>query len=198
MFAHLPMNGSVFQFNSPEAVRLLAGCPPWEVCGNSIAIQFRPRLSAYRGRLLSGDQRGEPVHAASHMPRREIVLDSALLRSPGELRRIFIHEAAHFVWVRLGNPRRWEYEELLQAEFQLRAQGELGWSAEGRKQALTVQDRERRSRHWREYVCESFCDSAAWLWCGVDRHSEFRLTDKFRRLRRAWLNVHLAGRIVPV
>jgi hypothetical protein len=192
------MNGCVFQFDSPEAARLLAECLPWEVCGNSIAIQFRPRLSAFRGRLLSCDQRGEPVHAASHMRRREIVLDSALLRSPGELRRIFLHEAAHFAWVRLGNPRRWEYEELLRAEFQLRAQGELGWSAEGRKQALTREDWEGRSRRWREYVCESFCDSAAWLWCGLDHHSEFRLADKFRRIRSAWLNVQLVGRIVPV
>src|SRR5438067_10663835 len=79
------------------------------------------------------DRRG-PVHAGAFLRERRIAFDCARLEFP----RIFVHEVAHFVWLRLGNARRREYEDLLAGKH---APGELGWSAEWRKLALRVQDR---------------------------------------------------------
>jgi hypothetical protein len=39
---------------------------------------------------------------------------------------------------------------------------------------------------WREYCCESFCDTAAWLYSGVQVHSEFTLAGRYRHRRRVW------------
>lgn len=103
-----------------------------------------------------------------------------------EFPRIFVHELFHFVWARAGNPLRWSYERLVRGEFRAGARGELGWSAEWRKAALDGRDVRRRTRLWREYCCESFCDTAAWLYSGTARHPEFTLRSKFRPARRAW------------
>ena len=132
-----------------------------------------------RARLLSG--KGAEVHAATAMRERRILLDRALRGA--ELRRILVHELFHFVWLRLGNASRHEWETLLLTE---KAHGELGWSAEWRKRELTSPDRDGRSRKWREYACESFCDSAAWIYAGLARHDEFTLGLKARRRRAAW------------
>ncbi len=126
------------------------------------------------------------MHAGSFLRRREVVLDTALLSSPGEMARILVHEIFHFVWMRLGNPTRSAYEQLLRREIRRGAKGELGWSAEQRKQALRRPDREGRTRRWREYVCESFCDTAAWLCLGLRRHPEVTLPALHRRQRRKW------------
>jgi len=124
------------------------------------------------------------------------VLDAALLASPGELARILIHELFHFVWPRLGNQARRSYEELLAGECRRRVRGELGWSAEWRKRALTALDRQQRTRRWREYLCESFCDTAAWFHRGGGRHAEFTLAAPERQARRAWFRSAMdAGRI---
>jgi len=64
--------------------------------------------------------------------------------------------------------------------------GELGWSAEWRKSKLTPLDRRERTRKWREYCCESFCDTAAWLYAGVRTHAEFTLAAAGRAERREW------------
>jgi hypothetical protein len=88
----------------------------------------------------------------------------------------------------LGNPRRWSYEDLLDAELAAHARGELGWSAEWRKCSLGAAHRRNRSRLWREYCCESFCDSAAWLYSGCRVHEEFTLAPRFRSRRRDWFN----------
>ena len=77
------------------------------------------------------DRRG-PVHAGSFLRERRIALDCTRAEFP----RIFVHEVAHFIWLRLGNPARLRYEDLLRAEIAARARGELGWSAEWRKHAL--------------------------------------------------------------
>jgi len=127
------------------------------------------------------DSRG-PVHAGSFLRDRLIQVDC--LRS--EFPRVFVHELFHFAWQRLGNPRRMSYERLLVAECEARAHGELGWSAEWRRSALLPDDLELRSRRWREYCCESFCDSAAWLYSGVKEHPEFTLPSRFRARRRVW------------
>jgi hypothetical protein len=122
------------------------------------------------------------VHAGSFLRRRRIVFDCAR----AEFARIFSHELFHFVWLRAGNPARWSYEELVKGECLANASGELGWSAEWRKQKLAPRDIGARTRRWREYCCESFCDTAAWLYCGVRRHPEFTLAAPPRARRRAW------------
>ena len=159
--------------------------------GRPIEVRFRPRLTKWRGRLLSGGRRGTEVHAGSFLRRRLVVLDDELQRNAGELARILVHEAFHFVWLRLGNARRVSYESLLAGERHSRARGELGWSAERRKAGITGADVRGRTRRWREYACESFCDTAAWLYARGGRHAECTLAPKFRRPRRDWFSKNL-------
>jgi len=151
-----------------------------------------PRLPSMDGRPVRleirrgmADRRG-PVHAGAFLRERRIAFDAGLAADPDEFARIFIHEIFHFAWLRLGNPRRWSFEDLLHAEIRGRARGELGWSAEWRKRALAARDAARRTRRWREYVCESFCDTAAWLFSGVRAHPEYTLARRFRDRRRQW------------
>jgi len=116
------------------------------------------------------------------------VLDSDLERTPRHLARILVHELFHFVWLRLSNSARHRYEELLRSERERRVRGELGWSAEWRKQELTAQDSQLRTRRWREYVCESFCDTAGYLYSGIGRYNEGTLSAAARRTRRRWFD----------
>jgi hypothetical protein len=158
-----------------------------EVRGLPIQIEFLPAPRAHRGKLLSGSAaRGREVHAGSFLRQRRIVLDVALKKEPRELDRILTHELFHFAWLRLGNAKRWSYEDLLRRELNNHVKGELGWSAERAKTTLTRRDPARRTRRWREYVCESFCDSGAWVFAGSRRHEEFTLPLAARRLRRGW------------
>jgi hypothetical protein len=158
-----------------------------KVRGLPIEVEFLPELKARRGKLLSGKtERGREVHAGCFLRQRRIVLDAALKTQPRELARILMHELFHFAWLRLGNPDRRRFEDLLQGEMRKRVRGELGWSAERMKAALRRADRTRRTRAWREYVCESFCDSAAWLLAGSAGNEEFTLPAAARRARRAW------------
>jgi hypothetical protein len=131
------------------------------------------------------DRHGE-VHGGAFLRERRIALRAELARDPAELARIFVHELFHFAWVRLGNPRRRSWEELLDRECARGARGELGWSAEWRKAALDAGHRAARTRRWREYCCESFCDTAAWLFAGPPEHPEFTLAPRFRPPRRQW------------
>ena len=156
-----------------------------ELYGQPIEIVFLPALSAHRGKLLSGLRDGQEIHAASFLRQRRIVFDTGLRRESAELRRIFVHELFHFVWLRLGNTQRRSYEAILADEMRRGVGGELGWSAESRKLLLERHDVARRTRRWRGYACESFCDSAAWLLVGV-RHQEFTLPAPARRARRQW------------
>lgn len=147
--------------------------------GRPVRLGWAGQLRAWRGRLLSGEGPGQEVHAATFIRQRRLVLDSALRRSPGELSRIGLHELFHFVWVRLSNAERRRWEDLVRRQLALGARGELGWSAEQRLQKLRPADIESRSRRWREYVCESFCDSAAWAFGRLRRHAEFTLPEPF-------------------
>src|SRR5580704_9168964 len=131
------------------------------------------------------DRRGA-VHAGAFIRERRIAFDAELAADRKEFARIFVHEIFHFVWLRLGNARRWSYEALLRQELMARARGEMGWSAEWRKHALQSDDSPRRTRRWREYACESFCDTAAWIFSGIRSHREYTLADRFRRRRRQW------------
>jgi hypothetical protein len=148
------------------------------------------RVHAVRGLR---DRRGA-VHAGSFLRERQIALDCTRAEFP----RIFVHEVAHFIWLRLGNAARLRYEELVRAEIAARARGELGWSAEWRKNALDAGDVVGRSRRWREYCCESFCDTAAWVYSGVARHEEFTLGARWRRGRGAWFADVLEQRILSI
>lgn len=156
-------------------------------------MRFLANPRAVRGSLRSGGSRGEEVHAGAFLRRREIVLDSALVARRGELARILVHELFHFVWVRAGNPLRRSWEGLLEDELRHGARGELGWSAGVRKTRLAPADRKLRTRRWREYACESFCDTAAWMFSGLRRHDEFTLAPRFRAGRRAWVRSALGG-----
>jgi len=127
-----------------------------------------------------------PHLAATSIPRRLILLDAAVLDHPGDFERILVHEIFHFAWVRLSNRTRRSWENVLASEVSRRISGELGWSAEWRKQKLTARDARLRSPAWRRYACESYCDSAAWLFAGLSRHAEFTLAAPARRARRLW------------
>lgn len=148
----------------------------------SVPIEVR-----YRGGLL--DTAGNEAHAATFIDKRLIVLDTALLADAAEHERILTHEIFHFVWIRLGNPLRLGWEQLLRAEWTGRARGEAGWSAQWRKKLLTNADVVSRTRHWREYCCEAFCDSAARLYAGPN--SEDTLAARHLRKRQQWFRERL-------
>jgi hypothetical protein len=131
-----------------------------------------------------------PYHASTSIPRRTIVLDADVFARRGEFERILIHELFHFVWVRLSNAERREWEDLLRAEIASGAAGELGWSAEWRKNGLPASSPRLRTPRWRRYACESFCDTAAWLYAGVHSHDEFTLRSRARNRRRRWFQLH--------
>jgi hypothetical protein len=135
-----------------------------------------------------------PVHAGSFLRQRRIAFDC----TPAEFPRIFVHELFHFVWLRAGNPLRQQWDALLRAELAAHARGELGWSADWRKQALKTTDLRRGTRRWREYCCESFCDTAAWLYSGVSDHPEFTLGARFRARRGFWFGKAIGNRELPV
>lgn len=158
-------------------------------------------LAEKRRRLVVEEDGGASLHAASFVPRRRLILDQNLFRNRRELARILYHELFHFVWARLGNSLRFSYEELLRREWAARARGEMGWPAEAQKLGLPPA-RKPWSRRWRKkwasYVCESFCDSAAWLClAGQGRaaaHPEWTLKPRFRDRRRRWF---LAADVLP-
>ncbi|MGD0771805.1 MAG: hypothetical protein ABSC05_03175 [Candidatus Solibacter sp.] len=135
-----------------------------------------------------------PVHAGAFLRQRRIALDCTRAEFP----RIFVHEVVHFIWLRLGNAARFGYENVVRAEMAARARGELGWSAQWRKKALRAGDIDRRTRPWREYCCESFCDTAAWLYGGMERHEEFTLGASWRRRRRTWFAANLGNRTLSI
>ncbi len=139
------------------------------------------------------DRRG-PVHAGAFLRERRIALDCTRAEFP----RIFVHEVAHFVWLRLGNAARRSYEDLVSAELRRGTRGELGWSSEWRKIALAERDIGRRTRRWRECCCESFCDTAAWMYSGLGRHEEFTLGERARRIRREWFDRNIGDRALSI
>ncbi len=148
----------------------------------------RPITLQYARNLL--DTAGNQAHAATFIRERRMVLDQDLRRNPQEHKRILTHELFHFVWVRLGNPKRLTWEALLQTELTARVRGETGWSAELRKLALTSADPRHRTRKWREYCCEAFCDTAAALETNV--RTEVTLAGKYLATRRRWFAEQLA------
>ena len=145
--------------------------------GPPVRVEVRPSLGSHL--------------AATSIPRRLIILDSSVLARRGDFERILIHELFHFAWVRLSNRTRRAWEQVLSREWDARIKGELGWSAEWRKARLTRADIRLRTAPWRRYACESFCDTAAWLFAGLKAHDEFTLAARARRTRRAWFAANL-------
>jgi len=163
-----------------SAVRsMLRRLPP--VSGAPVAVR------ATRGLR---DRRGD-VHAGAFLRTRCLIFDC----TPAEFPRIFVHELFHFVWLRVGNARRRSFEDLLRNESR---RGELGWSAEWRRRELRASDIRARNRRWREYCCESFCDTAAWIYSGVRKHEEFTLAARFRRIRRKWFHATIGTRELSI
>lgn len=112
-----------------------------------------------------------------------MVLETELLAKRRKLPLIVAHEIFHFVWARLGNAARRSFANLLEQERRCHARGELGESAAVKKEAGS----------WEEYVCESFCDTAAWMYAGVNRNPEFTLATKWRNQRKAWFESNFGG-----
>jgi hypothetical protein len=154
------------------------------ITGEPIRVDRTPGLRDRRG----------PVHAGAFLRERRIALDCTRAEFP----RILAHELFHFVWLRLGNPARRDYEALVRSEIRAGARGELGWSAEWRRRALDYRDIRMRTRRWREYCCESFCDTAAWLYSGVQGHPEFTLSAGHRRARRQWFERTIGARELSI
>lgn len=165
-----------------QAERLLRRWPAMQ--GAPVHVRFVAGLRDRHG----------PVHAGSLLRQRRILFDC----SGREFPRILTHELFHFAWLRAGNSLRWSFEALVAEEWRAGARGELGWSAEWRKARLTAADLRRRSGRWREYCCESFCDTAAWLYSGVGRHEEYTLAARFRRSRAAWFHQEIESRVISI
>ncbi len=163
---------------------VLRTLPPLD--GSPVGVEVRSQIHVECGRLTLHGNGDHAVHGAASIRGRKILLEVALLDDPANLKRIFLHELFHFAWVRLSNGKRLKYEEVLRREFDSGARGELGWSAEMRKIQISAADFEKRSRKWREYICESFCDTASW-WFGESRsHPEHTLSRRYHASRRAW------------
>ena len=146
------------------------------------------------------------THAVSFIPQRYVVFHRELFRRRVELGRILYHELCHFLWPRLGNPGRRSYQTLLQQEFQQGARGELGYSSERRKEKLRSGGEAPRGPlggrgPWRDYVCESFCDTGAFVLQGPERranHSEYTLSREARQRRcRQWSLLVLGSERIP-
>ena len=160
--------------------------------GRPVQVAFLPELTAHRGKLLSRADHGTPIYAATYIRRRKIVLETSLLADSAALRFIFVHELFHFVWVRLGNKTRDEYSGLLLAEIAGRARGELGESSGVKKAELREHvELSPSSALWRDYMCESFCDSAACLFTGCIVHEGPKLAKRWTAIRRDWFGKNL-------
>ena len=189
-------NRALFRFHgvAPEAV--FARLP--QLRGDRIAVIYRPALTAWKGDLLSKSQKGDSVYAGCFLRKRRIVLEQGMLRTPRVLERIFVHEVFHFVWPRLGKPVRDSFHMLIAREMKRGVGGELGWSGESIKTNLTEQDRVTQSRRWKDYLCESFCDTAGWYFGSARQYSELTLGRESRAERRRWVREHLLERTLSI
>lgn len=155
-------------------------------------ISFRPSLRVSQGKLVP--RGGVEIHAAAFLKHRELIMDAALLDNAPELIRIFIHEVFHFVWRRLDNKTRKSWEIHLLGERQRRVRGELGWSSELQKSKLKANTGPR----WKYYVCESFCDTAAWFFLESYHHDEITLGRTARMARHRWFSQLIRNRQLPI
>ena len=106
---------------------------------------------------------------------------------------ILVHEIFHFVWPRLGNEARRQFAAILCREWQNRGRGELGESSAVKKTLISLGSPGQHGRLWRDYVCESFCDTAAWLYSGISNHEFFSLANRWKQRRKSWFETTFAG-----
>ncbi len=174
-----------------------------------LKVAIANRLDQVRASRPKGERRAEgqlrkpkPAHAASFIPQRYVILDARLFRHRVELGRILYHEFCHFLWPRLGNSKRRRFADLLANELGRGVAGELGYSSECRKASWTAREpgelrRSREGHRWRDYVCESFCDTGSFVLLGrerQERHSEYTLSRRARARRsREWLRLVLGA-----
>jgi hypothetical protein len=143
-------------------------------------LNGKPILILWASELSDGTR---PAVAGADIRRREIHLHPSLRKDANERSRILTHELFHFAWVRLGNPRRDAWKRLLQDELAANAKGELGWSSQWRKKELP--------RNFNNYACESFCDTAAFLFSACREHAEYTLALRWRAKRKEWFLANL-------
>lgn len=165
-----------------------------------LKIAVAERLRVHRSQLFvnqnsaSGrSHSGGHTHAASFIPQRYIIFRRELFRRRVELGRIAYHEFCHFVWPGLGNSKRRLFASLLEQEFREGLAGELGHSSAARKEKLREPRRAGLAaspRAWRDYACESFCDTGSFVLLGKERrarHSEYSLNAAAcKRRSRFW------------
>src|SRR3954447_3092111 len=182
---HLRLSHKLSSRSRSLLVRTWMGLPV--LPSSPIFVDILPQLTASRGKLLSGQPVGTAVHAASFIRNRSITLESALLSRPNTAKLIFVHEIFHFVWARLSNSRRREFSHLLVSEIRRGAAGELGESSAVKKSGvLRGNSVDSTSRRWRDYVCESFCDTAAFAFATVAECEDFTLADRWKGVRKEW------------
>ena len=164
------------------------------MAGEPIAVSTRAKLlAAHRKLLAHSATRGTPLYAATFLRQRKIVLEAGLFEEPCLARLILTHELFHFVWVRLANAARHQFSHVIADEIRSRARGEIGESAGVRKELTMAAACRLQGRMWRDYVCESFCDTAAWLYAGVEDHQSFQLANRWRRGRATWFRHAFSG-----
>lgn len=187
-----PLNLRLGKNLDARRVELLVGLPI--LAGSPIRVITRAKLIAHRGRLVSPrSASGSAVYAASFVRKRKIILESALLPHPEALRFILVHELFHFVWPRLGNGSRKSFEAVLLEERRCRAGGELGESSGVKKEAWRRGSGAGKRRLWRDYVCECFCDTAAWLYTNPQGSKTVSLRKCWRDRREAWFDAATNG-----
>lgn len=155
--------------------------------GKPIEVSYLDAPRSRRGKLVDGGEHGFALDGCSFIRERRIVLASYLRDKKAEHDRVLLHELFHFVWVRLGNPARREYERIIRAEYQAGVGGELGWPSLEAKTRLRTGPKDRNDPLWRDYLCESFCDSAAWLMLERPRSNNVTLPPRSRQPRVRWL-----------
>ena len=188
--------------------------PPLKLAAAEQLNLVRTSVFINENPLLQTDRSRNHPHAVSFIPERYVVLDAGLFRRRIELGRILYHEFCHFIWPRLGNPKRRQFETLIRRELRDRVRGELGYSSEYRKagitahgakpggrsaagdgKKLTAVSASARRRRWLDYVCESFCDTGSYILLNRERrkhHSEYTLSRAARLRRdRVWSEVVL-------
>jgi len=138
------------------------------------------------------------VYAGSFLRKRRIVLEQQMVKTPRVLERIFVHEVFHFVWSRLSRKLRDSYAQMIMDEFRRGIKGELGWSADSMKINLSAEDREALNRRWKDYLCESFCDTAGLMYGRATRYAEMTLDRDTREARRQWMLDHIDNRALTI
>ena len=157
--------------------RVRVRLPRLEVLPASSILRYGTKIlldaeAAHRGTLPPQLRNGDrSTQAVSYVREKVIVLRQRLFRQRWLGQRLFYHELCHFLWPRLGVRARKRFVRHLECERARGLRGELGYSAQYRKARL-LRNTGAGAKHlfrtifqgqaWREYACESFCDTGAY------------------------------------